>query len=435
MQFWNFLSLDRSLTQLNHWVNQSFFHKLEAAYSAAVTIQTIEAKHFNDKRISPDSSKGKIISDYFQGQLNHELAKVKFNLAQFKIGNVWSKYKEFDQEAIEVAETEAFVLEKLAFIESVVSKYRQPEDSDSVEVKPIETVFEPIPAIAADQTSEIISKSTQKLPPEAAKANRTSRKNPRSLLEQFGQISKELSPEYEQKVIAELRTQRRQTRTTVRWLVVLLIVPLVAYTLTKHLIFEPLLSQYSEQNTTKIELNQEIRENFLTEFGHFKESLEVRQLLDILPQLSETETVEMLKEEAADLWQDSRSKALNGLTNLLSDGVSLIVFAGLVYLNRDKLIILRQFINRAFLGLSDPAKVLLFILITDLFVGFHSAEGWEVLLEGVTFHFGLPENKTLIYLFIATVPVAIDSYTKFWIFTYFTRYSPTSSAVYERMNK
>jgi CemA family len=106
-----------------------------------------------------------------------------------------------------------------------------------------------------------------------------------------------------------------------------------------------------------------------------------------------------------------------------------------VYLNRDKLLILRQFINRTFLGLSDPTKVLLFILITDLFVGFHSAEGWEVILESIATHFGLSENRTLIYLFIATVPVAIDSCTKFWIFTYFTRYSPTSSAIYERMNK
>ncbi|WP_104905490.1 hypothetical protein [Nostoc sp. 'Lobaria pulmonaria (5183) cyanobiont'] len=32
--------------------------------------------------------------------------------------------------------------------------------------------------------------------------------------------------------------------------------------------------------------------------------------------------------------------------------------------------------------------------------------------------FGLPENKTFIHTFIATVPVMIDSFTKFWIFNY-----------------
>lgn len=437
MKPWNLLSLDRGLIQLNHWVNQSSLQKLEAAYNAAVAIQAIEAKHFNGQSVSSNSNKGKIITDYFQVQLNRELAKVKFNIAQFKLGSVWIKHKASSQEAIEVAETEALILEKLSFIESVVSKYRQPNDPDLGEVEQNKNVPVPTPAITVDRTLEINPKSTQapNVVSEAAQVNQVTQKQPRSLLGRFGHITKELNPNYEQKVIVELRTQRRQTRIAVRWLVILLIVPLVAYALTKNLIFEPLLSQYSEHNATQVELNQEIRENFLTEFGHFKESLEVRQLLGILPQLSERETVEMLKKEAADLWQDSRGKALNSLTNLLSDGVSLIIFVGLVYLNRDKLLVLKQFINRAFLGLSDPAKVLLFILTTDLFVGFHSAEGWEVLLEGVTFHFGLPENKTLIYLFIATVPVAIDSYTKFWIFTYFTRYSPTSSAVYERMNK
>ncbi len=433
MKLWNFSSI-RRLAPINSWINQSSLQKLEVAYSAAVAIQAIKAKHFNGKSISSDSSKGKIITDYFQVQLDRELNKVKFNLAQFKLGSFWVEHKASSQE-IEVAEAETLILEKLAFIESVVSKYRQTSDRFSNEVEAIKDV--PIPAIAAKPSLEATSTSTQtpNIVSKADKPNRVIQKQPRTLLGQFGQVTKELNPDYEKKVITELRIQRRQARIAVRWLVILLIIPIMVYTLTKNLIFDPLLSQYSDHNTTKIELNQEIREDFLTEFGHFKESLEVRQLLGILPQMSENETVEMLKKEAAELWQDSREKALSGLSNLLSDGVSLLIFAGLVYFNRDKVSILRRFINRAFLGLSDPAKVLLFILITDLFVGFHSAEGWEVLLEGIAFHFGLPENETFIHLFIATVPVTIDSYTKFWIFTYFTQYSPTSSAIYERMNK
>lgn len=432
MKLWNFSSI-RRLAPINSWISQSSLQKLEVAYSAAVAIQAIEAKHFNGKSISSDSSKGKIIIDYFQVQLDRELNKVKFNLAQFKLGSFWVEHKASSQEIEVVAET--LILEKLAFIESVVSKYRQTGDRFSSEVEAIKDV--PIPAIAAKPNLKATLTSTQtpNIVSKADKPNRVIQKQPRTLLGQFGQVTKELNPDYEKEVITELRIQRRQTRIAVRWLVILLIIPIMVHTLTKNLIFDPLLSHYSDHNSTKIELNQEIRENFLTEFGHFKESLQVRQLLGILPQMSENETVEMLKEEAAELWHDSRGKALSGLSNLLSDGVSLLIFAGVVYFNRDKLSILRRFINRAFLGLSDPAKVLLFILITDLFVGFHSAEGWEVLLEGVAFHFGLPENKTFIHLFIATVPVAIDSYTKFWIFTYFTQYSPTSSAIYERMNK
>jgi hypothetical protein len=69
-----------------------------------------------------------------------------------------------------------------------------------------------------------------------------------------------------------------------------------------------------------------------------------------------------------------------------------------------------------------------------MFVGFHSAEGWEVLLESVARHFGVPESRAAINTFIATVPVVLDSCIKFWIFSYLTRYSPSASAIYERMN-
>ncbi|MBW4693479.1 MAG: hypothetical protein KME27_17175 [Lyngbya sp. HA4199-MV5] len=248
---WKLLSFDRGLTQLNQWVNQSALQKLTVAYSAAIAIKEIEVKHFNGKSVLPENSKGKIITDYFQVQLQRELATIKVNLAQFKLGSVWIKHKASSQET-EVAETETLILEKLAFIESVVAKYRQSDDPiDLNEIEPREAVSNS--AIASDQTLEMTPVSTQtpNIVPEAAKANRVTQKQPRSRFGQFGQITKELNPDYEQKVIAELRSQRRQTRIAARWLVILLIVPLVAYTLTKSLIFEPLLSHYSDHNATK----------------------------------------------------------------------------------------------------------------------------------------------------------------------------------------
>ena len=56
------------------------------------------------------------------------------------------------------------------------------------------------------------------------------------------------------------------------------------------------------------------------------------------------------------------------------------------------------------------------------------------ILEGIIHHFSLPESKVFINGFIATVPVIIDAYIKFWIFSYLTRYSPSTSAIYERMH-
>jgi hypothetical protein len=86
-------------------------------------------------------------------------------------------------------------------------------------------------------------------------------------------------------------------------------------------------------------------------------------------------------------------------------------------------------------GLSDSAKAFVIILFTDIFVGFHSPHGWEILLEGVSRHFGLPANRDFIFLFIATFPVILDTIFKYWIFRYLNRVSPSAVATYKTMNE
>lgn len=86
-------------------------------------------------------------------------------------------------------------------------------------------------------------------------------------------------------------------------------------------------------------------------------------------------------------------------------------------------------------GLSDSAKAFIIILFTDIFVGFHSPHGWEVLLEGVSKHFGLPASRDFVFLFIATFPVILDTIFKYWIFRYLNRVSPSAVATYKNMNE
>ena len=77
----------------------------------------------------------------------------------------------------------------------------------------------------------------------------------------------------------------------------------------------------------------------------------------------------------------------------------------------------------------------LIILFTDIFVGFHSTHGWEVLLENGLRHFGLPENRDFIFLFIASFPVILDTVFKYWIFRYLNQVSPSAVATYRNMNE
>ncbi len=96
---------------------------------------------------------------------------------------------------------------------------------------------------------------------------------------------------------------------------------------------------------------------------------------------------------------------------------------------------LKSFMDEIVYGLSDSAKAFIIILFTDIFVGFHSPHGWEVVLEGLSSHLGIAANKSMISLFIATVPVIMDTIFKYWIFRYLSRMSPSAVATLRNMNE
>ena len=102
--------------------------------------------------------------------------------------------------------------------------------------------------------------------------------------------------------------------------------------------------------------------------------------------------------------------------------------------SRNELRVLRGFVDEAVYGLSDSAKAFAIILFTDIFVGYHSPEGWSVLLEGIADHFGLASSESFINLFIATFPVVLATIFKYWIFRYLNRVSPSSVATLKGMN-
>lgn len=422
---------------LNRWLNQRQIQLLESAYQSAEEIKTLEDKYFQGNPINYRPESQKTMVDFVKSLRDRHLFNIRFNLAKFKINSFLLPQSLIDEETSQsVGISEAEIIEKLNFIDSIVQKYRDNTEDIFIESPNINSSN--LMGLTAEEVKQEQneSASTLTLDPAviAAQSNLSRQSQAKSWFNWGFFKGQKLTPNYEQQVVQELRIRRIQDQLAMRWLIILFLIPLLVQVTVKTIIFEPLLGNYSNKNPTKIELTAEIQQEFLREYSAFKESLEIKQLLGVIPKLSEVEKEEQLSEKAIEIWQESRNRALNGWKNILSDGVALLTFGGLVYFNRTKITIVRSFSNRTFLNLSDPLKVFLFILITDMFVGFHSAEGWEVLLAGVLAHFGLPESPVAINAFIATVPVIIDSCIKFWIFSYLTRYSPAASAIYERMN-
>ena len=419
--------------QVFAWFTQRRQKALEAAYEGALTIQKLEVELFEGQKITDATDKSKTVADYAASLRDRQLLKIRFNLTQFKANSFL-----FDTTAAappveaepgstedETQRERAQVLAKLEFIESVVGKYRAKGNALTF-LTGDAALDTPLPDVETIPAKDV----TLDMPMLAADRDR-----PReSFLPRLRSPNKETESDYEQQLIGQLRLQRQQNRVALRWLAVLLIIPLSIQILTRNLIFEPLMGSYSEVNPAEISLSEEIQEEFAREYLFAKEKLEVATLLGYYDEMNDEIRQEYLQESAFDIWREARESELNGLKNLLADLIAFVVFVGLVLVGRRQVNLIRTVSNRTFLNLRDPMKVFLFILITDIFVGFHSAEGWEVILESILGHFGLPESKVFINGFIATVPVFIDSCIKFWIFNYLTRYSPSTSAIYERMN-
>ena len=126
-------------------------------------------------------------------------------------------------------------------------------------------------------------------------------------------------------------------------------------------------------------------------------------------------------------------QSIEAITNVFGDFAPFITISLLFFLMKPQIIILKSFLTESIYSLSDTTKSFLLILLTDLLVGFHSPRGWEIFIEIVLRHFGLPENQDFIFLFVATFPVLLDTVFKYWIFRYLNQISPSTVATYHSM--
>ncbi|MEB3311512.1 MAG: CemA protein [Snowella sp.] len=408
------------LNRANQWVNQRSLKALENAYQQAKVIKSIEEKHFEGQKISPDSDRGQSVYDYFKSSLDRELAQIRLNLTQFRFGNFFTVTVASELNLENKQEQE--ILNKLNFIESVIGKYRQNPDDLLTSKLEITT---PAPNLSSKSPDPPLSRLPESLSPNIKDTS------------SFLRLNRELTEEYEQQVIQQLRNLRQERKIAIRFLILLIVVPLSVQVLTKNLVYSPLINYFmvDDKKIDQMKISEEIVEEKFEEFARYKEILEIREILGLDEALTAQEKQERLKKKAQELVTEAAEKNQNGFKNLLADLTSLATFTVLVAVFRQEFKIVRQYLNRIFLGLNDVAKVFIFILLTDMFVGFHSAEGWEVILESFFSHFGLPENRQFIYIFIATVPVILDSFFKLLIFNYFTRKSPSAVAILEKMQQ
>nr|ARO91292.1 heme binding protein cemA [Rhodochaete parvula]ASK39630.1 chloroplast envelope membrane protein [Rhodochaete parvula] len=258
---------------------------------------------------------------------------------------------------------------------------------------------------------------------------------PRSIAKTFERFKKELNPNAEIEAIEEFRVARYLTVNSIKYLLLLILAPVFINQLSKVLLFGPCVDYYWNHHQTDMFLNLSQEERAFSELQQFEEKIHFEILIGKINDLSYDFAEHQIQIKAEQIAHKYANESANAIKNVLSDTFSTGIFLALLARGKKQVSILKSFINEIIYGLSDTAKAFLIILFTDVFVGFHSPHGWEVIIEVILRHFGLPESREFIFLFISTFPVILDTIFKYWIFRYLNRVSPSAVATYHNMNE
>lgn len=442
-------TVKNSLRLANRWLLKTPDRALNEAYEAALRIKSLEDAHFGGNRISVNSGNySKSAQNYFQTELSKYLNVIKIRLIEFKasrsivqLSNQSLTEIQLDQSnelrTISVIDQPALILKKLRFVDEVVARYEGQDPTPA----PLIIVSEPNP-ISPDAPNSVKRLTSAKEPP-----NRTGKRDlksitdktgvlPRSILETVDRIKRELDPQAEQEIVQDFRVSKTRTIISLRLILLLIIIPLLTQQVSKNFVVGPIVDQIrgdSQQVATF--LNYELEEEAMDELQRYEQRLRFEILIGKTQPREEAEIVEQVREKAAEIEQQYRRMGTDAIKNVFSDLLALMAFTIVIATSKREIAVLKSFMDQLIYGLSDSAKAFIIILFTDIFVGFHSPHGWEVLLEGASRHLGLPANRDFIFLFIATFPVILDTIFKYWIFRYLNRVSPSAVATYRNMNE
>jgi hypothetical protein len=453
------------LQAANTWLLKTPDRALDEAYEAAIAIKTIEDNHFDGNRIAAGYGKyGESTQTYFQEELKKYLKIIKVRLIEFRasksvvqissrpITEIQLNEDSTELSKINVIDQSSNTLRKLRFIDEVVARYN-PEKPPASSV------------IVVSETAKANSKKSVDTPKiqeqftrinSTLNQNNTSRNNlsradsssddiesivdktgvlPRSILKTVDRIKRELDPNAEEEVVENFRNSKARTIIALRLVLLLIIVPLLTQQVAKITLVGPIVDHFRSIEESEVFLNSEMEEEALDELQRYSERLEFQSLIGQIPALNEEEKKIHLKEKAKEIKSEFAEQSNDAIKNVFADICSVFAFILLILSSKREIVVLKSFIDELIYGLSDSAKAFIIILLTDTFVGFHSPHGWEVLLEGISRHLGLPANRDFIFLFIATFPVILDTIFKYWIFRYLNRISPSAVATYRNMNE
>ncbi|MFS7918595.1 putative chloroplast envelope membrane protein, CemA [Helianthus anomalus] len=239
-------------------------------------------------------------------------------------------------------------------------------------------------------------------------------------------------------ILYEDRVFRYASFNSAKFLAALVIIPWALDFFVHDYVLMPFLDRYVKtvplaaeildvRKHQKLEMVKELK----TEKERYKFEVEIGKS----PPISDEELYLELRHKALELRDEWRLLNRSAFANIWSDmvfGISLFV---LLYLNQNQVALLKFTGYKIINNVSDTGKAFLIILITDIFLGYHSESGWQTLLEIIVDHYGFDVDHSAIIIFVCLIPVVIDACVKLWMFKFLPRLSPKVSNIFQEMKR
>lgn len=258
---------------------------------------------------------------------------------------------------------------------------------------------------------------------------------PRSINKIFEKLKKELDPYAEVEALEEFKISKYHTVVSFKYVSLLIVAPILVNQAAKNFFLGPVIDYIWNIEDPNLFLNESQEERAFSELQRFEEKTHFEVLIGKTPQVSQEVADQEIAKKAKMIAVKYANESVDAIKNIFSDIIAIAAFLLIVSITKRQISILKSFFNQVIYGLSDTAKAFLIILVTDIFVGFHSPHGWEVIIETMLRHLGLPESRDFIFIFIATFPVVLDTIFKYWIFRYLNKLAPSAVATYHSMNE
>nr|QUB02520.1 chloroplast envelope membrane protein [Rhopalephora scaberrima] len=225
--------------------------------------------------------------------------------------------------------------------------------------------------------------------------------------------------------------KKRKTWVSILYLASIVFLPWwVSFSFNK--CFEPGVFNWWNARKSEIFLNHIHDKNVLERFIELEELFLLDEIIkdthiQKLPVGIHKETIQLVKTQ--------NEYDLHIIFHFSTNLISFVILSGYFILSNEELVILNSWVQELLYNLSDTMKAFSILLITDLWIGFHSTHGWELMIDSIYKDLGLDHNDQILFCLVSTFPVILDTIVKYWIFHYLNRVSPSLVVIYHSMNE